>query len=172
MCPPQYTTPTLITDPYTNKQGFGCKINDYGYEVLNLNQSNPSYGTTNGPLYQLFYQKSIGEIACTKMVAETNCNILLGNATLNLSGDGVITNSGPLVSNATEPYVYSWEITQQSGYFSGYGFDGGINDTSSIQVIKLTDNTEIRGKITIKVTITDAKGCKAYKTLTYEKSNV
>jgi hypothetical protein len=172
MCPPQYTTPTLITDPYTNKQGFGCKINNYGYEVLNLNQSNPSYGTTNGALYQLFYQKSIGEIACTKMVAETNCNILLGNATLNLSGDGVITNSGPLVSNATEPYVYSWEITQQSGYFSGYGFDGGINDTSSIQVIKLTDNTEIRGKITIKVTITDAKGCKAYKTLTYEKSNV
>lgn len=65
-CPPDITTPNLINDPYTNKKGYGCKLNDVGKTLLTVtNEANSTNGTINGQLYQLFYKKSIGEIACT-----------------------------------------------------------------------------------------------------------
>jgi hypothetical protein len=64
-CPPNITTPELINDPYTNTKGYACRLNDEGKKLLTLTPSNTTYGTTNGPLYQLYYKKSIGKISCT-----------------------------------------------------------------------------------------------------------
>jgi hypothetical protein len=64
-CPNNITTPEMITDPYTNKSGFGCKLNETGKNQLTLSLSNTSYGTINSPIYQLFYKKSIGQVGCS-----------------------------------------------------------------------------------------------------------
>ena len=56
-CPDRYTTPQLITDPNTGKQGFGCKLTGlglYDYNTLGV----------NGYLYQLYLKRSRGEIPC------------------------------------------------------------------------------------------------------------
>ena len=63
-CPPNITTPEYIDDPYTNKKGYGCKLNDNGKELLTLSPNNEN-GTINGQLYQFYYLKSNGDIACT-----------------------------------------------------------------------------------------------------------
>jgi hypothetical protein len=63
-CPPNITTPEYIDDPYTNKKGYGCKLNNEGKALLTLSPNNEN-GTTNGQLYQFYYGKSNGDIACT-----------------------------------------------------------------------------------------------------------
>jgi len=56
-CPEIYTVPKLITDPFTGKQGYGCKLTNAGsmdYNTLGV----------NGHLYQLYLKRSRGEIPC------------------------------------------------------------------------------------------------------------
>jgi len=65
LCPNNITTPEIITDPYTNKLGYGCKLNQAGKNQLTLSLTNSTYGTFNSPIYQLFYKKSIGNIGCS-----------------------------------------------------------------------------------------------------------
>lgn len=67
-CPKYLTTPSALTDPYTNKQGYGCKLTELGMEQLTLSLNDSTYGTTNSPIYQLFYKKSIGEKGCTSNI--------------------------------------------------------------------------------------------------------
>jgi hypothetical protein len=62
-CPPPFTIPNIITDPYTNKLGYGCKLNDNGKKLLTIDGTGIN-GTINNMLYQLFYLKSIGQISC------------------------------------------------------------------------------------------------------------
>jgi hypothetical protein len=65
LCPNNITTPEMITDPYTNKPGYGCKLNQVGKNQLTLSLTNSTYGTSNSPIYELFYKKSIGNIGCS-----------------------------------------------------------------------------------------------------------
>ncbi len=60
-CPDIYTEPKLITDPFTGKQGFGCKLTKIG-----LNDYN-TLGV-KGYLYQLYLKRSRGEIPCNSEI--------------------------------------------------------------------------------------------------------
>jgi hypothetical protein len=57
-CPINYTTHELITDPYTNKEGFACKLNQDGINLLSNDPSENNY------LYQLYLQRAINKIGC------------------------------------------------------------------------------------------------------------
>ena len=63
-CPTSVTTPEYITDPYTNKKGFGCKLKENGVSLLTL-QTGTTNGTTDNALYKMFIDKSNGDISCT-----------------------------------------------------------------------------------------------------------
>ena len=170
MCPPKYTTPTQITDPYTNKLGYGCKINKDGIKLLSLSQSNPSYGTTNGWIYQFYYQKSVGDISCVATAPTINCDLKLGKLDRLVLLENHNFNLEPLpqIMYGTPPYSYLWEITQQTGGFSQYGILNG-NNTTTAQIGKVTpgQGSKPTGLVTLKLTITDSKGCKAYTSVTF-----
>ena len=173
ICPLKFTTPVQITDPYTNKLGFGCKINKQGAEILSLKPTNPSYGTTNSTLYQLFYQKSVGDISCTSDVPVITCNIKLGTLEklILLENNNFQAEPLPTIVNATSPKAYLWEITQQTGGFSQYGILNGNNGTTA-QIGKITpgQGDKPRGVLTLKLTVTDAKGCKASTSVTFSNA--
>lgn len=169
MCPPQITTTELINDPYINKNVYACKLNREAYIALTLSQENPTYGTTNGPLYQLYYQKSIGDIGCTSFELKQECNISLSalpNISLHEKQSLILTL--PTITNGVAPYQYNWEITSQSGAFSNYAFY--TSPSSELPVIApLTTFLGGPGSINIKLTITDANGCVASTSTVYTR---
>ena len=57
-CPINYTTHELIIDPYTKKEGFACKLNQDGINLLSNDPSENNY------LYQLYLQRAINKIDC------------------------------------------------------------------------------------------------------------
>ncbi len=86
MCPPDFTTSVLINDPYINKLVYACKLNRAGKEKLSFLTSNElsnglnliidlNNGTTNGLIYQLFYQKSIGKIGCSSFEFKSDIRV-------------------------------------------------------------------------------------------------
>jgi hypothetical protein len=169
MCPPQISTVKSVYDPYINKNVFGCKLTEIGKSVLSLNQNSPTYGTINGPLYQFFYQKSIGKIACTSFEPSRECRLTLTalpNMSLDEKQSLILTL--PTIVNGTQPYSYNWEIISQTGCFSNYAFYTAPN--SEIPVIApLTTFLGGPGTINIKLTVTDANGCTASRTTTYTR---
>jgi hypothetical protein len=126
-CPPKITIPEAITDPYTNKMGYGCKLTEDGKQQLTLSQ-NTTFGTVSGPLYQLFYQKSVGEISCTSFSLENICNITVGSIPPIAYVDGYFQIQPPTVSGNNGPVTYLWQITKQTGIFSTYGFLNSPNE--------------------------------------------
>ncbi len=173
MCPTEFTIPELITDPYTQKQGYACKINKLGSMALSFNPNNSTYGTKNSKLYQLFYQKSNGDISCVSQTPEDVCKITMGNIKpMVLLPNGNFDDiDKPQITLGTQPYTYKWIISQKSGGFTGYNISG--SDTSvSVKIVK-TSNTplsEIFGTITVKLIVTDYNGCSVSKTVTYVKN--
>lgn len=57
-CPVNLTTGVKITDPYTNKEGYACKLTENGVNVLTNDPSK------NNELYQLFLQRATDKIGC------------------------------------------------------------------------------------------------------------
>ena len=170
LCPPRLTVPEVITDPYTTKVGYGCKLTDYGKKVLTLSATNLAYGTTNNELYQLFYQKSIGKIGCTSYNVLEPCAIVMDpipRIGINKKTKNLLINL-PTITNEVGTVTYLWEITTQSGTFLTYGF---LNSpTEAIPQIGPLDGiipTRITGQFSIKLTVTDSRGCVATSTGTY-----
>ena len=66
-CPEEYTVKEIITDPYTNKMGYGCKITTVGESTFNNDPTEDNY------LYQLYKQRATGVIKCkdTIIIAST-----------------------------------------------------------------------------------------------------
>jgi hypothetical protein len=62
-CPTYYTTSTKIKDPYTNIEGFGCKLTNAGIADLNLG--------LEGYMYQYIEGKIKGEIGCCEPLTLT-----------------------------------------------------------------------------------------------------
>lgn len=162
ICPPNLTTPEVITDPYTNKLGYACKLTKAGSDLLTLSLSSPTNGTVNGQLYQLFYQKSIGEIGCTSFRYTPPCNITLSPLPTIVKDGANIFVSPPQIIGGSAPYSYYWEITTQTGMFSNYTFlNGNTQQTPQIGPINGEQINLKFGEIVVKVTITDSKGCRA-----------
>jgi hypothetical protein len=57
-CPSRYTTPSVITDPYTGEVGYACRLNNS--DAVNDNTIN----AINDALYQFFVDKATGVIGC------------------------------------------------------------------------------------------------------------
>ena len=169
MCPPQITDVVLITDPYVNKTVYGCRLNKKSYDLLTLSNINPTYGTTNGELYQLYYQKSIGDIACTSFNPNRVCQLTvtpLPNISVDAKQALVITL--PTIANGTAPYQYYWEIVSQSGSFANYTFYTSQN-VQTPTIAPLGNNLDGPGTIQIKLTITDANNCTATTSTSYTR---
>jgi hypothetical protein len=162
ICPPNLTTPEIITDPYTNKSGYACKLTQLGSNLLTLSPISATNGTVNSNLYQIFYQKSIGDISCTSFRTSVVCDIVLSSLPIITKKGTSISVLPPQITNGTAPYTYYWEITSQTGVFANYAFLSSntlqIPEIGALNGIQL--NT-IAGEINVKVTITDSRGCKA-----------
>ena len=164
MCPPRLTVPEIITDPYTNKVGYACKLTEGGKKLLTLSQTDATYGTTNSSLYQLFYQKSVGTIGCTSYTVKRPCEISLAALPKITLKENRAFVTLPQISNGTAPYSYLWEITTQTGVFSTYTFLTS-NTSASPQIGPLNGINGVGdGIIGIKLTVTDSNGCKASTT--------
>lgn len=164
MCPPRLTVPEIITDPYTNKVGYACKLTEGGKKLLTLSQTDATYGTTNSSLYQLFYQKSVGTIGCTSYTVKRPCEISLAALPKITLKENRAFVTLPQISNGTAPYTYLWEITTQTGVFSTYTFLTS-NTSASPQIGPLNGINGVGdGMIVIKLTVTDSNGCKASTT--------
>jgi hypothetical protein len=164
MCPPIVTIPEVITDPYTNKVGYGCKLTDAGKKFLTLSQGDATYGTTNSQLYQLFYQKSVGTIGCTSYIIKEECKMSLEPLPQIKLKNNTVSVTLPQIINGTPPYTYLWEIVSQSGILSNYVFLSS-NTSESPEIgplngVQLSDNVD-SDTIEIKLTVTDTNGCKA-----------
>lgn len=137
---------------------------------MSLSPSNPSYGTTNSAIYQLFYQKSVGDISCVSAAPKINCNLKLGNLDrlVLLENNKFKIEPLPTIAYGISPYSYLWEITQQTGGFSQYGILNGNNGTTALigKVISGSGDKP-HGLLTLKLTVTDSKGCKAYTSVTF-----
>jgi hypothetical protein len=161
ICPPIATTPEIITDPYTNKVGYGCKLTDTGKKLLTLSQENVTYGTTNNQLYQLFYQKSVGTIGCTSYILKGPCIMSLEPLPQIAFKNNEVSVTLPQILNGTAPYTYLWEIVTQTGLFSNYIILSG-NTSESPQFGPLNGIVAGGdGMIEIKINVTDSNGCKA-----------
>ena len=163
MCPPIVTIPEVITDPYTNKVGYGCKLTDAGKKFLTLSQGDATYGTTNSQLYQLFYQKSVGIIGCTSYIIKEECKMSLEPLPQIKVKNNTASVTLPQILNGTAPYTYLWEITTQTGVFSNYTFLTS-NTLASPEIGPLNGillSAGITNEIGIKLTVTDLNGCKA-----------
>jgi len=63
-CPSNYSVPSIITDPFTGEEGYGCKMND---EALAVMVNTP---VITNELYQIFLQRAYGQIDCKSDVAQ------------------------------------------------------------------------------------------------------
>jgi len=170
-CPPKITTPELINDPYTNKKGYACKLNNEGKKLLTLSQLDNTYGTINGPLYQIFYKRSIGEIACTSTSFENKCKIKAELITSFKNNNGVLYILPPNVYGANGNVTYFWEITTQTGIYSNHIL---LNSQTSqvIQIGPINGQTYSgNGELKVKLTITDSSGCKTTTTGSYIRTD-
>ena len=59
ICPSAYTTAELMTDPYTNKNGYGCKLKQSGIDLLSQDPTETNF------LYQLYRQRATNQIGCS-----------------------------------------------------------------------------------------------------------
>ena len=168
ICPPNLTTPEVLIDPYTNKLGYACKLTSIGSNLLTLSQTSTTNGTTNSSLYQIFYQKSIGNISCTSYRIKQICIMSLTPLPiLAVDGTQLIVNP-PQILNGTPPYTYFWEITTQTGLFSNYTFlSSNKVQTPTIGALNGIQNNNKVGSISVKVTVTDTNGCNATSTGIY-----
>jgi hypothetical protein len=167
-CPPTLTTPQVILDPYTNKSGYGCKLTNAGKTLLTLSQTNITNGTNNSSLYQLFYQKSIGQIACTSYTPLIQCIMTASPLPIITKTGNNLVVTPPQIINGASPYTYLWEITLQTSLFSNYTFIS--SNTIQTPQIGALNNVALQlkgGEIRIKVTITDSNGCTATSTGSY-----
>ena len=57
-CPRKYTSPVVITDPFTGEEGYACKLIDIGTEIMSANP------TTNNIIYKIFEQRASEVINC------------------------------------------------------------------------------------------------------------
>lgn len=168
ICPPTVTTPEVLLDPYTNKMGYACKLTTIGMNLLTLSQTSPNNGTTNGQLYQLFYQKSIGNIGCTSFRFKQACSMVMTPLPLmTLHGTSLVVTP-PQITNGTAPYTYFWEITTQNGIFANYTFlSSNTVQTPLIGPVNGVQLNDKVGLISIKLTVTDANGCVATSSGSY-----
>ena len=171
-CPLEYTSPKKILDPHTNEIGYGCKLNKKGISLLQTDfNTNLNNGTINSELYQLFYQKSIGEIPCTSESPALICNMSIDinrenpwSSRFDLKiGVAPIELSGVIIKNGTAPYQYNWEIIQQSGFFYNYIFDNNKAESPIIYkpIGQPEQNGDLIHKITIKITVIDSNNCES-----------
>ena len=167
-CPLEYTTPAKVLDPYTNKEGYGCRITKPGKaQLVNIGVDDTN-GTINSDLYQLFYKKSIGKIPCNSEITPKECLISVSfNKTPYIRLKDNCYQINPLnIQNGTAPYIYFWEILEQSGVFYNYS----INDVTSPTPIICKDpfgpasDGNLINKIVIRVTVVDSLGCRTQAT--------
>jgi hypothetical protein len=168
ICPPNLTTPEALLDPYTNKNGYGCKLTPMGSNLLTLSQTSTTNGTTNGALYQLFYQKSIGNISCTSYRFKQTCLMSLTPLPIMAALGTQLSVNPPQILNGVAPYTYFWEITTQTGVFANYTFlSSNALQTPTIGALNGVSLNVNIGEISVKVTVADANGCGATSSGTY-----
>lgn len=57
-CPTSYTTPKVVLDPYTNEQGYACKLSESSIELMSANP------TITNVIYRFYEDKANGFISC------------------------------------------------------------------------------------------------------------
>lgn len=163
-CPLEFTKPQLILDPYTNKMGYGCKLSPKFAASI----GGENFTIEDTPLYQLFFQKSIGNLPCQATTVPPKCRLIprfnrenpLTLLQDNPLGEFTIQVNDLLINGGSEPFSYEWEIIEQAGYFYNYLIDDNKVKNPILYKGEGPDRDKNRFDVlVIKVTVTDIFGC-------------